>query len=179
MNKIIKSVLSSHNTMRWNGKTIIGTRRSISQHHYEVAMISLQIVNRLGKDREYLKSEVLEHALTHDLAETCTSDISYITKNKYPDLKETLKIIESDFYSDLGISNNYLNDIELIVKVADIIVVAIEILEQNSYNNFEHFDMKNVDNIISSILIKYKENTSYDIYNLCCYILGTDKPWIL
>lgn len=188
MYKIIEVALRAHHVKRWNGVNIIGHRRSISEHSFEVAMLAKNIVECLRKDLKwdplcdfylYLKSNVLEYSLTHDLAETVTGDISYVTKRDFPALKQELNKVEDAFNKRFGFESDKFHDnVKLIVKTADTIAVAIEITEQIKLGNSDKdFTMRNVEDIIYYSIGKYSDTTDTKIYNYCKSLLEEVKPW--
>jgi len=195
MKELINAMLSSHHVKRWNGTNVIGHRRSLSEHHFEVALITKEIVKIVKQffiqnDMDFwynqhlsnLETECLNYALIHDLPEIVTSDVSYICKRDNPELKSILTKIEDQFYSSLNENlSSFSEEAKLIVKTADIISVAIEIKEQLELGNINKFDMKNVEDIIQSTLMKYHSLRDMKIHgeivDICDRILLKDKPW--
>lgn len=200
MKHLIDCVRDAHHVKRWSGTNIIGHRRSISEHSFEVALISNKLLDgffsyltekNLDESAavrfiRLLRGETLEYALSHDLAEVFTNDVSYVAKAKSQPLKDALEELEVEFLRKLELPTS--EDVSLvsriIVKTADIIVVAIEIQEQLDINNGSKFkDNKNVDKIIKSVMDNfYKLGKELDLdftddtINYCIKVLET-RPW--
>jgi len=91
----INKVLRSGEVRRYHTTPGVPTQ-SLSSHQWGVAML-------LQKFYPDERKEVLEYALTHDVAELETGDMPAPTKRKYPSLREILEKIETDVEIDLGI----------------------------------------------------------------------------
>lgn len=139
---IIGLTLGSHHVKRWQGQNVNGYRRSISEHHAEVFSWVFLMVQTDENLRDYLDSQglsgtVYEHAMTHDISEVITGDIPYPAKKEFPSLKRALKEVESMIEEKLSLPNldsmefNFWQNqvVKLVVKVADMLVVANEFKE--------------------------------------------------
>ena len=179
----IRMSIETHYVSRWNGTPVIGLRRTISQHHYEVAMITNALIDKisLSTGKEWstkLRADSLQLALIHDLAEVVTGDVSYVTKKKYPELKQVLETIEDNVFNDLKLKTDFDLNSYLVVKTADIIAVSIEIKEQIDLGNSKKFTLNNPRAIIESVLKKYKPPyTNNTVYDICCEELLETQIW--
>lgn len=170
--RLYDSIKRLHHVQRWNGRRIISHRRSVSEHTLEVISVAQCLMDDyentgiLIGENPYLTSEmklnVLEYALVHDISEAIIGDVPYVVKVAFPELKSTLDKVEDSLVLDLGInSDRWLDISKFTVKVADNIVVGVEILEEiQAGNPSKEFDMRNYYNIADSIREKFSK---YDI----------------
>lgn len=114
-----RQVMKLSTIKRW-GVVDMSKEQSVAEHSYNVAMISLMIVNQLpGPPHAGLKESVLSWALAHDLPEQMTSDIPTPVKLE---LVDAISGMESRMFPLLA---HLKSDTSLlaktIVKMADII----------------------------------------------------------
>ena len=138
--KLHEEIVKAHSVKRWSGTYLLGHRRSISEHLSEVAIVCLYMINQLEDEHDIklhkgARFDILHLALTHDLPEVYTSDIPYTAKRKHPEIKKCLTAIEEDYKLSNGIPIEFDDLIEFFVKVADIIVVAVELIDEINYSN--------------------------------------------
>jgi len=166
---ISQLIQNSHFVQRWNGVNILNFRRSVSQHHVEVAGWCIEFQKFLNKnnlplpDNEYVK--ILEYSLTHDLPEVITGDVKYVVKKAYPNLKESLNLIEEEIFKELGMCPTDLT--KFIVKIGDILAVEKEIYEElqliktGTKKNCSidgTFNIQNVSDIITDVFNAAQKN---------------------
>lgn len=116
----INKVLSLSNIKRCG---IIDTSKeqSVAEHSYNVAMICIEIFNRVPKeDVEYaMRQNVIEFALAHDLSEIVTGDIPTPFKKE---LGDAMKKVEQSLFPKITLHKESLTELEVdILKAADLI----------------------------------------------------------
>jgi 5'-deoxynucleotidase YfbR-like HD superfamily hydrolase len=114
-------LLSLSNVHRW---TVIATSRhqSVAEHSYRVAVISIELLARLGVLDLDSKFQTVAWALVHDWPETLTGDIDGKFKRMFPDIHDSLRRVENltfPEYARMGAQTPV--KLRQIVKVADYI----------------------------------------------------------
>ena len=131
---------------RFAGEEIRGHRMTIAEHHYEVAMYAMEITNAVYPDGisvdDDLMTRVLHYALTHDLPEVFTNDISSVVKYSIPGLKATMDKAEEQIVDTFmppvvqsGFSHGKSVIVSLIVKTADVLAVTRELIDEQKRGN--------------------------------------------
>lgn len=151
---------------RFTGSFMIGHRSTIAEHSFEVAFYCNSIINRIIKEdpsifpRNSIRGDILQYALVHDVAEVYTGDLPFPVKSRYPELKSMLGSIEENFMAEVlpDVPKSVDPAVEFIVKIADTIAVAREILQEVELGNpyFKKF-IPNINKIFSSTFTKYAE----------------------
>lgn len=162
-NKILQA---SHQVKRWNGQFLVGHKKSISEHSFEVALKSRNIFNYLTKLKVISPfsidmGELLEYSLLHDLPEIVTGDVTYIVKRDNPALSKELSNVENSFFKsiDYKLPNNC---VKIIVKTADILCVMQEVKVEVSLNNFSQETKDIIYSLLYSFIDKYKGSVFYE-----------------
>lgn len=145
---------------RWNGVQIYGHRRSLAEHHSEVAAFALDFIENCSSEiyLKFDKFEVLQYSLTHDLPEVITGDVRYTVKRDNPDLVEVLSIVEERVLKDLDV-DKVSPEVKFLVKIFDLLAVEYEICEELNILGKDTGAIKyvNVVNILNTTVRKYRE----------------------
>ncbi len=131
-------ISSTHFVTRWSGVELKTYRRNISEHSFEVSALVQKFYLLNGIVEHYQEMyHTLEYALLHDYPEVLTGDVRLTTKLQYPELNRVLKTIDKAWFDDNLLSENKLsNNTKAIVKMCDIIVVALEIEREFTFTEF-------------------------------------------
>lgn len=156
---------SSCHVKRWNGVRILSHRRSLAEHHAEVAALMLDFITHAEEHKYYLndaaKFELMKYAISHDLPEVVTGDVRHVVKRDNPELVEALDKLETRVFDELGVRPTKFT--KLIVKVCDLLAVEHEISEElelvatnpTGESKDGLFDLNNVRAIIANTYNKY------------------------
>lgn len=165
---------------RFTALHLLGHRSSIAEHSYEVVFLSYLLIRmiseRMPELHEPLQSKaaaIYEHAMLHDIPEVETGDLPFPVKNQYPELKKALAKVEADFMQAYF---PFVNEpevlVEFIVKIADTIAVAREIITEISIGNTDFIShVGNIKLIFHKVFLKFRSKgvdesllkTVYDI----------------
>lgn len=130
----------TESVQRWQGVEMLGKRKNISEHSFQVALYSLILYKEIGGGfYGVIKSDLLHEALVHDIPEIITGDIPVSCKQRMPEMKEILNKLEEAILAEdlkaLEINSSHQNT-KFIVKVADYLCVRQELDRELQLGNF-------------------------------------------
>lgn len=149
----LQKLYTLKNIVRYNPRTRL-KNESVAEHSFFVALIALELCNRLNTSVETTQ-QCLIKALLHDMPETELNDITHDVKSRL-NLSSVLKAYEDEYfnrefpvYSEL-MSNNDDNLVNFIVNYADTMSVL-----QYTHNEIE-LGNKSMQEIYDNCLVRLK-----------------------